>query len=130
MSKPYIHAEASVRRYGGKVEDYLPLHELMDSSKAAFPSNIHRTLTHNSWFAKEIIPKCFGNSITNSEGRRVSTEQLATDHILEDFHGRFVPSVQDYLENMTPQSWFDNGRGEPPSSCKKLLKPNKTAHYD
>jgi hypothetical protein len=126
MAKPYIHAEASVRRYGGKVEDYLPLHELMDSSKIAFPSNSHRTLTHNSWFAKVIIPKCFGDYIVNSAGKRISSEQLALDHIQEDFGGRFVPSVQDYLEHITPQTWFDNGKLGCPSSFKQYEKTNTT----
>jgi hypothetical protein len=46
-----------VRRYGGKPEDYLDIHELMDSSKACLASNQHRFLCHNSWFIKTIIPK-------------------------------------------------------------------------
>ena len=124
MAKPYVHAEGSVRRYGGKVEDYRAIHELMDSSKATFPSNTHRTLTHNSWFAKMIIPKCFGDFIINSEQRRVSTEQIALDHIQEDFGGKFVPSVQDYLEHMNPQPWFDNGHNGHPSSFCQYARNN------
>jgi len=116
MAKPYIHADASVRRYGGKSEDYLELHELMDSSKIAHPTNVHRTLTHNTWFAKVIIPKCFGNTITNSDGKKISTEQIALDHIAEDFGGKFVPSAQDYLINVVPQDWFENGKTGLPSS--------------
>lgn len=132
MAKPYIHAESSARRYGGTAEDYRAIHEFMDSSKAAFPSNTHRVLTHNSWFAKVVIPKAFGDFITNSVGRRVSTEQLAIDHILEDFHGRFVPSVQDYLEHMNHQSWFDGGKSESfPSSFKQIAaKKIKTSVLD
>jgi hypothetical protein len=34
-------------------------------------------------------------------------------HILEDFKMRFIPSVQDYLENMVMQDWMNNGAGSP-----------------
>lgn len=50
MAKPYIHAISSAKRFGGKPEDYIEIHNLMDSSKGAIPDNRHRALTHNSWF--------------------------------------------------------------------------------
>lgn len=62
MSHPVTHAESSVRKWGGRVEDYLPIHDLMDSSKAAFPDNRHRALTHNSWFIF-VVEKVFGHEI-------------------------------------------------------------------
>lgn len=34
MANPIIHSESSVKRWGGKIEDYLPIHEKMDCSKA------------------------------------------------------------------------------------------------
>ncbi len=30
MSKPYIHALSSAKKFGGKPEDYLEIHQLMD----------------------------------------------------------------------------------------------------
>jgi hypothetical protein len=42
MSKPYYHALSSAKKYGGEWQDYMEIHELMDSSKAAFPDNRHR----------------------------------------------------------------------------------------
>lgn len=63
MSKPIIHARSSARRFGGEPEDYLPIHDLMDSSKAVFPDNRHRALTHNSWFFF-IVERIFGHEIT------------------------------------------------------------------
>ena len=33
--KPFIHARSSAAKFGGKPEDYLPVHDLMASSKAA-----------------------------------------------------------------------------------------------
>jgi len=34
MANPIIHSESSVKRWGGKLEDYLTIHEKMDCSKA------------------------------------------------------------------------------------------------
>lgn len=42
---PYIHAELSAKRFGGVPEDYLDIHELMDSSKAAFPNRLKNKKT-------------------------------------------------------------------------------------
>ena len=43
MSKPWIHALSSSRKYGGKPEDYIEIHNLMDSSKSCMGDNRHRT---------------------------------------------------------------------------------------
>lgn len=62
MAKPWIHAESSARKFGGRPEEYLPIHDFMDSSKAVFPDNRHRALTHNSWFIF-VVEKVFGNNL-------------------------------------------------------------------
>lgn len=118
MSKPYIHAVSSARRFGGVPEDYLLIHNLMDSSKGAIADNRHRVLTHTSWFLSEILERVFGVTITNSAGRVVSVRDVGEQHILEDFGGRFIPTPQDYIENMEFADWMQNGKGVPPSSAK------------
>lgn len=55
--KPHIHAESSAKKFGGKPEDYLDIHNLLDSSKAALCDSRHRVLTHNSWFVGVILEK-------------------------------------------------------------------------
>lgn len=50
MSKAIIHAISSSKRFGGLPEDYLPIHDFMDSSKSVIADNRHRVLTHQSWF--------------------------------------------------------------------------------
>lgn len=110
---PIIHAQLSVKRFGGIPEDYLDIHELMDSSKAAFPNNGHRVLTHNSWFVVTILPKVFGHQRINSEGKTYSVKDVGEYHILEDFKMRFIPSIQDYLEHLDVQPWMNNGGGVP-----------------
>ena len=109
MANPMIHSKSSVKRWGGKVEDYLPIHILLDSPKAAMNNNTGRTLTHNTWFAYEIIPKIFGYNIVNSDGRSVDTVDIAMLHISEDFNHKFIPTPQDYLKHMAVQPWMNNG---------------------
>lgn len=72
MSKPWIHALSSAKRYGGKPEDYMDIHNLMDSSKSSIADNRHRALTHNSWFIGYILEKVFGSTLKNSDGKIVS----------------------------------------------------------
>ena len=122
MSKPIYHAMSSVKRYGGVVEDYIEIHNLMDSSKSAIADNRHRALTHNSWFVGVIIEKIFGVTMTNSDGRIFSTRQIAEEHCLEDFNNRFIPSASDYLNNMEWEEWMDNGRTSHPPSFTKIDK--------
>lgn len=109
MANPLIHAKSSVKRWGGDVLDYLPIHELIDSPKATMNNNTSRALTHNTWFAYTIIPKIFGYNITNSSGRSVDTVDIAMLHIAEDFRMKFVPTPQDYLKNMKVEAWMCNG---------------------
>jgi hypothetical protein len=109
MANPLIHSKSSVKRWGGKVEDYLPLHELIDSPKATMNNNSARALTHNTWFAYTIMPKIFGYNITNSDGRSVDVVDIAMLHIAEDFRMKFVPTAQDYLQHLQVQAWFNNG---------------------
>jgi hypothetical protein len=121
---PYIHAESSAKRFGGIPEDYLDIHELMDSSKAAYPNNGHRVLTHNSWFVVTILPKVFGHQRVNSDGKKYNVKDVGEYHILEDFRMQFIPSVQDYLENLIVQPWMNNGAGSP-NRCQLMFKNKK-----
>lgn len=109
MANPLIHSKSSVKRWGGKVEDYLPLHELIDSPKATMNNNSSRLLTHNTWFAYHIMPKIFGYNITNSDGRSVDVVDIAMLHIAEDFRMKFIPTPQDYLKHLEVQAWMCNG---------------------
>lgn len=118
--KPYIHAELNVKKWGGKVEDYLPIHDFMDSSKGAIPDNRHRCLTHNSWFVQPdgVLERVFGKIIVNSDGKNVSVRDIGEQHILEDFGMKYIPTAQDYIENMEFKDWMQNGKGFPTSHTK------------
>ncbi len=127
MSKPWIHAESSARKFGGKPEDYIEIHNLLDSSKGAIPDSRHRALTHTSWFLSFILEKIFGTTIVNSDSKHVSVRDVGEQHIMEDYGGRFIPTAQDFLQEVRYSEWMNNGSGDPPSSCARLIgKRTKT----
>jgi hypothetical protein len=101
--KPRCHARNSVRRWKGKLEDYVPIHDWMDQSKAHHADMRHRALFHSS-FGCYLVEQFFGPILVNSDGIHVSTRDIAEQHVLEDL-GR-IPSVSDYLNNMTLQPWM------------------------
>lgn len=127
MSKPWIHAQSSARKFGGKPEDYMPIHQFMDSSKQAIADSRHRALTHTSWFIGFVLERVFGETFKNSDDRVVSTRDIGEQHVLEDFGGRFIPTVQDYFEGMAFQEWMLNGKAEQsPPSYRKLERQGIT----
>jgi hypothetical protein len=109
MANPMVHSRSSVKRWGGKVEDYMAIHKLLDSPKATMNNNTSRMLTHNTWFAYEVIPLIFGYNIINSDGKSVDVVDIAMLHIAEDFRHKFIPTPQDYLQHMQVQPWMNNG---------------------
>ena len=124
MAKPYIHAVSSAKKFGGIYKDYLDIHEFMDTSKSTIADNRQRALTHNSWFISFVIPKVFGDVRTNSDGKNYSVRDIAEQHVLEDYAGRFIPSAQDFLQEIEFHDWMQNGQGQPPSFAK-LVKREK-----
>lgn len=121
MAKPYFHSQSSAKKYGGIWEDYMEIHEFMDSSKAAFPDNRHRALTHNSWFIGTVLPKVFGETFRRkSDNKIVCTRDIGEQHVLEDYKFKFIPTVQDFLQEMDFLPWMQNGMGEGPTSHKKI----------
>lgn len=126
MSKPWIHAQSSAKRYGGKPEDYIEIHNLMDSSKGTVADSRHRALTHAAWFVGTILERIFGVTLINSDGKHVSVRDIGEQHVLEDFGGRFIPTVQDYFEEMPYHEWMQSGRGAPPASFRKLADRKQT----
>lgn len=130
MSKPWIHAESSAKKFGGKPEDYIEIHNLLDSSKGTIADSRHRALTHNAWFLSVILEKVFGVTIVNSEGRHVSVRDVGEQHVLEDYRMRFIPSAQDFLQEIEFKDWMVSGKGQPPSSAKLYRTKLNTRRVD
>lgn len=120
MSKPIYHAISSVKKFGGHVDDYMPIHDFMDSSKGSIADNRHRALTHNAWFLSVVLERVFGHTITNSDGKMVSVREIGEQHVLEDFQGKFIPTAQDFLQEIEFKTWMNNGNHGTPPSFEKI----------
>ena len=103
MSNSLVHAERAVQKWGGSVEDYLPVHQFFDSTKAHVPDNRHRLILHNS-FGIAVVEQVFGLAIRNTEGRRVFVREIGQQHVIEDLG--FIPTLADCLKETRIQPWM------------------------
>lgn len=104
MAHPWIHAKSSARRFGGKPEDYLPIHNWFDQTKELEPTFRHRALRHHTHGIFE-AERVFGIVITNSAGREVPVRVIGEQHVMEDFSGR-IPTPHDWLKSIPHEKWM------------------------
>jgi len=102
---PNHHALTSVKKWGGKVEDYEPIHAWFDATKEVFADCRHRALRHHSQGIFE-CERVFGKTITNSNGREVPVRYIGEQHVKEDCGG-IIPTVQDWFQNIKIESWMN-----------------------
>lgn len=105
MAAPYKHALNSVEKWGGSYEDYLPIHEFLDSTKLHFTTWQHRAILHNS-FGVGVCERIFGPYITNSNGVQVETRYIAIQHIIEDCG--YVPTIKDWVHDLNVKPFAVN----------------------
>ncbi|MCP9768984.1 hypothetical protein EGI22_13775 [Lacihabitans sp. LS3-19] len=92
----FKHSELSVRRRGGTVNDYLPIHSFIDSTKELCSDNRHRIL-HTLWGVRRVIIPIFGETLKNSDGKIINVKDLCEqDHILPDYSNNFIPTLNDF----------------------------------
>lgn len=103
MAHPYHHAVSSVRKWGGRVEDYLRIHDWFDESKAILADFRHRALRHHAEgiFLAERI---FGPTLTTADGRVVPVRWVGEQHVKEDLG--WIPSAVDWLKAIAPAPWM------------------------
>lgn len=101
------HARGSVKKWGGVVEDYLPIHTKMDSSKISHATIKHRIIFHSA-FGIFLIEELFGPYIINSDGIQVPVREIAEAHVMEDL-GR-IPSLDEWLKEMPVKEWMGGTR--------------------
>ncbi len=106
MAHSYHHALSSAKRYGGKPEDYLPIHTWFDASKAHWADAQHRALRHHTMGIFE-AEQVFGATITNSSGDKVPVRFIGEQHCLEDFG--FIPTVSHWLRHIPLEEWMRKG---------------------
>lgn len=116
--KPLIHARISVKQHGGVIEDYLPIHDFFDSSKAALPDVRHRAILHSS-FGIFVLERVFGTYIVNSDGNQISVRDLGEEHVSQDLG--FIPTVEQWLKNMNIEPWM-GGASKGKGNSKRKIK--------
>ena len=109
MANCYYHSLSSVKKWGGKTDDYAPIHNWMDESKKLSAHFEHRALRHHAegCFAAE---KEFGLTITNSNGKAVPVRLIVERHIVEDLG--FIPSFDDWIKQVKLTTWMVRGRNK------------------
>lgn len=123
----WYHAVSCARKWGGEPEDYLPIHEFIDSSKQVIGDARHRSLYHHT-LGVFLCEKIFGKTLTvvRSKGKpiEVPVRLIAERHILEDL-GR-LPSPTDYIDGMVLRPWMSGSqRKTVPLSHLLLQQPEE-----
>lgn len=116
MSHPYYHSLSSVKKHGGCVEDYLPIHNWFDESKSILADYRHRAMRHH---AEGIFmcEKIFGVTITNSNGKVIPVRIIGEQHVREDLG--HIPSFADWARAIHPEPWMN----KPQKLSKELETP-------
>ncbi|WP_047890975.1 hypothetical protein [Micromonospora sp. RV43] len=104
------HAVSAARKWGGRPEDYIAIHEFIDSSKQVIGDVRHRSLYHHTtgvWLCQQV----FGRTITVARTHGsvdVPVRLIAEQHVLEDLG--WLPSPADYIGGMPIQPWMSGAR--------------------
>lgn len=102
----YMHAMSCVKKWGGEVEQYLPIHDFIDSSKQVIGDVRHRSVYHHT-LGVYLCERIFGHAIQIGKSM-VPVRLIAERHILEDLG--WLPSPADYIEGMAIKPWMSGSR--------------------
>ena len=80
MAHPLKHAQSSARKFGGRAEDYLPIHNWFDESKSFLADFRHRALRHHAE-GIFLLEKLFGVAVVNSDGNQVPVRDVGEQHV-------------------------------------------------
>lgn len=119
--KPLIHAKNSVKKYGGKIDDYLNVHSWFDQTKSHVPEMKHRIFLHNS-FGIFLCEQQFGVYITNSDNSKVDVRSLGEDHVIEDLG--FIPTLDECCKLIQNADWLYGSRHKD-TIMKKIILTRK-----
>lgn len=96
-------AQASVMRFGGKAEDFLPLHGWFLATAAWSEGAAHLMFRHHAFGIFEAEAR-FGPVIHQSDGRATPTRVAAERHVQEVL-GR-VPPATEFLRRIKGERWM------------------------
>jgi hypothetical protein len=107
MAHPYHHALSSVKKHGGKPEDYMAIHAWFDQTKAHLADARHRAILHSS-FGIFLCEQVFGVTLKNSDGKEIPVRVIGEQHVKEDMGGG-IPTIQDWLLELPLRPWMAVG---------------------
>lgn len=96
MAHPILHSKSSAKKFGGKWEDYIDIHNWFDATKAWVGHSDHRVFRHHS----EGIYECetiFGIELVNSDGKVVYIRYIGEQHVKEDCNNH-IPSAKEWVD--------------------------------
>lgn len=117
MAHSFFHSKSSAHKFGGIWEDYVEIHNFLDSSKSSYANLKHRAILHNT-FGIFIAERIFGIVLKRkSDGKEVPVRTICEQHIIEDCG--FIPTVENWLDDLGLKDWMlTNAK---PLSKDKLL---------
>ena len=127
MAHPYHHSLSSVKKWGGSVADYQPIHDWFDESKKIIADFRHRALRHHAEgiFMAETI---FGHTLTLSTGRVIPTRWVGEQHVREDLG--FIPSFADWVKAIRPEPWMGRAQKLEDIASLTLIATGGGAHAE
>ena len=115
--RPWQHAKSSARKERDWLAD-LPIHEFMDSTKAACPDLRHRMILHNADLGPELAARAFPG--------RSDARAVALRHVAEDLG--CTPTLAEWLAECDltrlPRP-LSRRLPSPLSSCRRVLRPHR-----
>ena len=112
------HAQSAARKWGGTPEDYIDVHEFIDSSKKIIGDSRHRSIYHHTegvWLCQQIFGRVLRVKKAHSD-TLVPVRLIAERHVLEDLG--WLPSPKDYIDGMVLKPWMSGAqRREVPMSA-------------
>ena len=96
MAHPIIHSKSSAKKYGGKWEDYIHIHQWFDDTKGWIPNSYHRMIRHHAEGIFECEQK-FGTHFTNSDDKIVYTRYIGEQHVKEDCYN-YIPTAREWVQ--------------------------------
>lgn len=96
------HAKSSAKKFGGKPEQYLYIHNFLDQSKLWLPDKRHRLILHNSFGIHLVESQWRGVQI--GPDRFIPSRLVAEQHIIEDLG--CIPTLETCFKDLPFYSWL------------------------
>ena len=97
-----IHSKNSAKAHGGQPSDYYKIHTFLDAAKDLLADARHRLFLHNT-LGIHLCVLAFGITFKNSDGKDVSTAEIARQHVLEDLQK--IPTIEECVGHLDKSAY-------------------------